>query len=106
LSDVHAAIRVCPEVGHSAFSAPQTPALKILAFLPHPTRMATVTEFPVRSTERAICELCGGIIVTKNGGLYTGLRFVPFERLLDLHMAERHPNLCVLPAARERKIAA
>jgi hypothetical protein len=68
--------------------------------------MATVTEFAVRSTERAICELCSGIIETTNGGLYSGLRFIPFERLLDLHMAERHPNICVLPAARERKIAA
>ena len=69
--------------------------------------MATVAEFPgIITTERAVCELCGGIIATTNGGLYTGLRFVPFERLLDLHMAERHPNVCVLPAARERKIAA
>ena len=68
--------------------------------------MATVTEFPLRSTERAVCELCGGIIATTNGGLDTGLRFIPFERLLDLHMVERHPNVCVLPPARERKIAA
>jgi hypothetical protein len=73
----------------------------------HPIRMATVTGFPsVRTTERAVCELCGGVIATTNGGVYTGLRFILFERLLDLHMAERHPNVCVLPAARERKIAA
>jgi len=68
--------------------------------------MATVTEFPIESSERARCELCGDIITTTNGGLYTGLRFIPFERLLDLHMAERHPNVCVLPAAREREVAA
>lgn len=68
--------------------------------------MATVTDFPLKSTERAVCELCGGVIATTNGGLHTGLRFIPFERLLDLHMAERHPNVCVLPAERERKIAA
>jgi hypothetical protein len=67
--------------------------------------MATVTNFPLRSTERAVCELCGGIIATTNG-LYTGLRFISFERLLDLHMAERQANVCLLPAARERKIAA
>jgi hypothetical protein len=68
--------------------------------------MATVTDFPLRSTERAGCELFGGIIATTNGGLYTGLRFIRFERLLDLHMADRHPNICVLPLARDRKIAA
>ena len=68
--------------------------------------MGKVTEFPVHSTERAVCELCGGIIATTNGGVHTGLRFIPFEHLLDQHMAERHPNVCVLPAAAERKIAA
>jgi hypothetical protein len=68
--------------------------------------MATVTDFPLMSTERAVCELCGGIIATTNGGLYTGSRFIAFERLLDIHMAERHPNVCVLQPARDRKIAA
>lgn len=81
--------------------------LNLTPFLPHPTRMAAISDFPhLRSTERAVCDLCGGIIATTNGGLYTGLRFIPFERLLDLHMAERHPNVCVLPTAREREIAA
>lgn len=81
--------------------------LEAFAFLAHQMNMATVTDFSqIRSTERAVCELCGTIIVTNNGGVYTGLRFIPFERLLDLHMAERHPNVCVLPAARKRKIAA
>jgi len=32
-------------------------------------------------------------------GRLTGLGFIPFERLLDLHMKERHSNVCVLPAA-------
>ena len=69
--------------------------------------MGTVTGFPeMRSTERAVCELCGGVISTANGGLHTALGFVPFERLLDLHMAERHPDICVLPAPRQRQKAA
>lgn len=71
--------------------------LKRLHSSRHPIRM--VTEFPtIRSTEQAVCELCGKVIVTTNGGVHTGLRFIPFERLLELHMAERHPNVCVLPA--------
>jgi hypothetical protein len=61
--------------------------------------MGTVTDFPqIGSTERAVCELCGGVITTTNGGSLTGLGFIPFERLLDLHMKERHPDVCVLPA--------
>jgi hypothetical protein len=71
------------------------------------TRMGNVSEVPaVRSTERAVCELCGTVIATTNGGRHTGLGFVPFERLLDMHMEQRHPNLCVLPAPSEYKIAA
>jgi hypothetical protein len=62
--------------------------------------MGTVTDFrEIGSTERAVCELCGGVIATTNGGRFTGLGFIPFERLLDLHMKERHPNVCVLPAS-------
>jgi hypothetical protein len=34
------------------------------------------------------------------------LTFVSFERLLDRHMEERHPNVCLLPAVSERRIAA
>jgi hypothetical protein len=64
-----------------------------------PKRMGTVVEIPeIRSTERAVCELCGDMISTANGGRHTGLGFVPFERLLDLHMEQRHANVCVLPA--------
>ena len=71
------------------------------------TRMGTVIDFPeIRSTERAICELCGAEISTTNGGRYAGLTFVTFEKLLDLHMEQRHPNVCVLPARGERAIAA
>ncbi len=63
--------------------------------------------FPgIRTTERAVCELCGDEITTVNGGLHTGSAFVSFERLLDWHMEERHPNVCVLPAINERRIAA
>lgn len=69
--------------------------------------MATFIDFPeIRTTERAICELCGSEILTTNGGLHTSLTFVPFERLLERHMEERHPNVCLLPAASERRIAA
>jgi len=68
--------------------------------------MGRVTDFPeIGSTERAVCELCGGIIVTTNGGVHSALGFIPFERLLDLHMAERHPNICVLPTLVDRKAA-
>ena len=67
----------------------------------------SVSEFPeIRSTERAVCELCGGVIATTNGGRHTGLGFLSFERLLDLHMKERHANLCPLPAPEDHKIAA
>lgn len=59
--------------------------------------MDTVTEFPgIRTTERAVCELCGGTVATTNGGWHTAVGFVSFERLLDAHMADRHPNVCVL----------
>jgi hypothetical protein len=62
--------------------------------------MGTVTDFrEIGSMEHAVCELCGGVITTTNGGRLTGLGFIPFERLLDLHMKERHPNVCVLPAS-------
>ena len=79
-----------------------------MAMRPNPaTRMATVIDFPeIRTTERAICELCGSEILTTNGGLHNSLAFVSFERLLDRHMEERHPNVCVLPAVSERRIAA
>ena len=61
-------------------------------------RVGTAVEFPeIRSTERAVCELCGDVISTTNGGRRTGSVLVPFERLLDLHMEQRHPNVCVLP---------
>ena len=71
----------------------------------HSTR---VVEFPaeVSSVERAVCELCGDQIVTTNGGLHTGLAFIPFERLLDLHMEHRHANVCVLPERPESELAA
>jgi hypothetical protein len=69
--------------------------------------MGAVTDFrEIRPTERAVCELCGAVIVTTNGGVHTALRFVPFERLLELHMAERHPNLCMLPAPSRKAAAA
>jgi hypothetical protein len=71
------------------------------------THMGTITELPeIRSAERAICELCGREITTTNGGRHNDLACVSFERLLDIHMKERHANLCVLPALDERKIAA
>jgi hypothetical protein len=61
-------------------------------------RMRNVTGVPeVRSTEQAVCELCGDVITTTNGGRHTGLVFLPFERLLDMHMEHRHANLCLLP---------
>jgi hypothetical protein len=67
-----------------------------------PKRMGTVIEMPeIASTEQAICELCGDLIRTVNGGRRTSSGFVPFERLLDLHMEERHPNVCVLQARGE-----
>jgi hypothetical protein len=59
-----------------------------------------------RTTERAVCELCGDEITTFNGGRRTGSGFVSFESLLDRHMEERHPNVCVLPAVDEHRIAA
>ncbi len=70
-------------------------------------RMRTAIEVPeIRSTERAVCELCGDVITTTNGGRQTSLAFVPFERLLDLHMEQRHPNVCVLPERSELRQAA
>ena len=72
----------------------------------HVTRMALVIGFPeIRTTERAVCELCSAEITTTNGGRDTGSAFVSFERLLDRHMEERHPNVCVLPAVSERPAA-
>jgi hypothetical protein len=68
--------------------------------------MGTITDFgEPRATERAVCELCGGVITTTNGGRHTGSGFISFERLLDLHMKERHANVCVLPADENRKAA-
>lgn len=73
----------------------------------HIHHTVTVSEFPeIRTTERAVCELCGGVITTTNGGRHAGLGFISFERLLDLHMKERHANVCPLPAATEHKKAA
>jgi len=70
-------------------------------------RMETVNEVPeIRSTERAMCELCGDVISTTNGGRHTGSAFLPFERLLDLHMEQRHANVCVLPVRGEWRMAA
>jgi hypothetical protein len=70
-------------------------------------RMGNVTEVAqAKSTERAVCELCGHVIATTNGGRHTGLVFLPFERLLEMHMEQRHPNLCVLPGTDEYKKAA
>ena len=64
-------------------------------------------DFPeLRTTERAVCKLCGDEIITNNGGRHTGLAFVSFERLLDRHVEERHPNICLVPAISERRIAA
>jgi hypothetical protein len=64
-------------------------------------------DFPeIRTTERAVCELCGDEIITYNGGRPTGLAFVSFERLLDLHVEERHPNICLVPAVSDRQVAA
>jgi hypothetical protein len=61
---------------------------------------------PVHSTERAVCELCGDVIATVNGGRHSGLSFLTFERLLAMHMEQRHANLCVLPASGEYRQAA
>ena len=73
----------------------------------HIPHMATVSEFPeIRTTERAVCELCGGVITTTNGGRHTGLGFISFERLLDSHMKERHANICLLPALEDPAKAA
>lgn len=70
-------------------------------------RVGMVVEVPVpRSTERATCELCGDVITTVNGGRHTGLGFLTFERLLDLHMEQRHPNVSLLPAPGESRQAA
>ena len=55
---------------------------------------------------RAVCELCGQVITASNGGRHTGLIFLPFERLLDMHMEQRHPNVCVLPIPGENGKAA
>ena len=70
-------------------------------------RMETAIEVPEgRSTERAICELCGDVISTVDGGRHTGSLFLPFERLLDLHMEQRHANVCVLPLRGDLRKAA
>jgi hypothetical protein len=70
-------------------------------------RMETTLEASeMRSTERAVCELCGEVISTVNGGRHTGSAFLPFERLLDLHMEQRHANVCVLPVGSEWRQAA
>ena len=43
-----------------------------------PHRMGTVVEIPeIRSTEQAVCELCGDVVTTVNGGRYSGPTFVP-----------------------------
>jgi hypothetical protein len=73
----------------------------------HMPNIGSVSEFPeIRSTERAACELCGGVIATTNGGRHTGLGFISFERLLDMHMKERHANVCPLPALADQAKAA
>jgi hypothetical protein len=70
-------------------------------------RMGTVIEVPEsRSTERAKCELCGDVISTVNGGRHAGSLFLPFERLLDLHMEQRHANVCVVPVRGDLRQAA
>jgi hypothetical protein len=70
-------------------------------------RMETTTEVPdIRSTEQAVCELCGDVISTIDGGRRIGSAFLPFERLLDLHMEQRHANICVLPVRGEWRQAA
>jgi hypothetical protein len=51
----------------------------------------------MKTEERAVCTLCGEVITTTNGGRSVGGVFVSFERLLDLHMEQRHANVCVLP---------
>ena len=70
-------------------------------------RIETTIDAPgIRSTERAVCELCGDVISTTDGGRHTGSAFLPFERLLDLHMEQRHANVCVLPVRGEWRQAA
>ena len=59
-----------------------------------------------RSTQRAICDLCGDTISTIDGGRHTESAFLSFERLLDLHMEQRHANVCVLPVRGEWRQAA
>jgi hypothetical protein len=70
------------------------------------TRVGTANDVEIRSTEQAICELCGDMISTVNGGRHTGPAFLSFERLLDLHMEQRHANVCVLPLRGEWRQAA
>ena len=73
----------------------------------NPTRMGTAILVPeIRSTERAICELCGDVITTVNEGRHTSLVFLTFDRLLDSHMEQRHANVCVLPVRGEWRQAA
>ena len=73
----------------------------------HVPGTGSVSEFPeIRSAERAVCELCGSVIATTNGGRHTGLGFISFERLLDLHMKEGHANVCPLPEPADQKKAA
>ena len=55
----------------------------------------------MKTNERAVCSLCDEVIATANGGRSVGGTFVAFERLLDLHMEQRHANVCVLPQAGE-----
>jgi hypothetical protein len=70
-------------------------------------RMGAATEIAEsRTTERAICELCGDMISTVNGGRHTGSLFLSFERLLDLHMEQRHANISVLPVRGDLRQAA
>ena len=70
-------------------------------------RIGTAFEVPeITSTEQAICELCGDVVSSINGGRYTGSVFLPFERLLDLHMEQRHANVCVLPVRGDLRKAA
>jgi hypothetical protein len=51
----------------------------------------------MKTTEQAVCSLCGEFIMTTNGGRKIAGTFVTFERLLDLHMEQKHANVCVLP---------
>ena len=73
----------------------------------HNKQVGHVTEVAaVRSVQRAACGLCGDVITTENGGRRNGSVFLSFERLLDMHMEQRHPNVCVLPASGEHRKAA